>query len=52
VIGAPSERLSLGWSRRRSQIHLVNWKIVHHPVFRGGLGIKKLMVFNKVFLGK
>jgi len=34
------------------KIHLVNWKTVCTPVSRGGLGIKKLMVFNKALLGK
>jgi hypothetical protein len=34
------------------KIHLVNWKTVCAPVSRGGLGIKKLMVFNKGLLGK
>jgi hypothetical protein len=34
------------------KIHLVNWKTVCDPISRGGLGIKKLMVFNKALLNK
>jgi hypothetical protein len=34
------------------KIQLVNWNTVCDPVSREGLGIKKLMVFNKALLGK
>jgi len=34
------------------KIHLVNWKTICDLVSRGGLGIKKLKVFNKTLLGK
>jgi hypothetical protein len=32
--------------------HLVNWDIVCSPIKYGGLGVKKLVVFNKALLGK
>lgn len=32
--------------------YLVNWNTCCPPVCRGGLGIKKLFLFNQVFLGK
>ena len=32
--------------------HLVNWDIVCSPINYGGLGVKKLVVFNKALLGK
>jgi hypothetical protein len=34
------------------EIHRVNWKRVSDPISSGGLGIKKLMVFNKALLSK
>uniref|UniRef100_A0A2N9F369 Uncharacterized protein n=1 Tax=Fagus sylvatica TaxID=28930 RepID=A0A2N9F369_FAGSY len=32
--------------------HLVNWDIVCSPINYGGLGVRKLAVFNKALLGK
>jgi hypothetical protein len=32
--------------------HLVNWDIVCSPIRYGGLGIRKIVVFNKALLGK
>ena len=32
--------------------HLVNWDIVCFPINYGGLGVRKLVVFNEVLLGK
>jgi hypothetical protein len=32
--------------------HLVNWDIVCSPIYYGGLGVRKLVVFNKALLGK
>ncbi len=34
------------------KFHLVNWDTFCTPVSRGGLGIKKLLLFNKALLGK
>jgi hypothetical protein len=32
--------------------HLVNWDIVCSPINHGGLGVRKIAVFNKALLGK
>jgi hypothetical protein len=32
--------------------HLVNWDKVYSPISEGGLGIRKLIVFNQALLGK
>ena len=34
------------------KFHLVNWKQTYAPLQSGGLGIKKMAVFNKALLGK
>uniref|UniRef100_A0A2N9EU99 ubiquitinyl hydrolase 1 n=1 Tax=Fagus sylvatica TaxID=28930 RepID=A0A2N9EU99_FAGSY len=42
------------WGSYRDGVnhHLVNWDIVCSPIRYGGLGIRKIVVFNKVLLGK
>ena len=32
--------------------HLVNWDIVCSPIHQGGLGVRKIAMFNKALLGK
>ena len=34
------------------KIHLVKWASVHAPISSGGLGIRKLSLFNQALLGK
>ena len=35
-----------------SKLHLVGWDKVCAPIANGGLGIRKLITFNKALLGK
>ena len=35
-----------------SKLHLVDWDKVCAPIVNGGLGIRKLITFNKALLGK
>ena len=34
------------------KIHLVKWATVHAPISSGGLGIRKISLFNIALLGK
>uniref|UniRef100_A0A2N9J4B7 Reverse transcriptase domain-containing protein n=1 Tax=Fagus sylvatica TaxID=28930 RepID=A0A2N9J4B7_FAGSY len=35
-----------------TNIHLLNWDTVCSPITQGGLGVRKLAIFNKALLGK
>ena len=41
-----------GWGNLEKKAHLVNWEVVCGDKEKGGLGIRKLTLLNKVLLGK
>ena len=46
------ERLQRDFLWGNSKLHLVGWDKVGTPLINGGLGVRKLITFNKALLGK
>ena len=42
----------MGGTRDEPKFHLVKWAIVCSPIASGGLGIRKVRLFNEALLGK
>jgi hypothetical protein len=42
----------MGWARQRVQISLGKWAKLCSPIFEGGLGVRKLLMFNRALLGR